>query len=63
MFYFILGNIPPMFRSKMRRIQLVALAKSEHLKKYGANAILKPLFDDVKTLVGTQYFDLYIAIT
>lgn len=51
LFYFVLGNIAPMFRSKVRRIQLVAIAKSEHFKKYGANAILKPIIEDIKKLV------------
>lgn len=54
-FYFFLANLPPIFRSKMRRVQLVALAKSEHMKKYGANVILKPLMDDIKKLVSLSY--------
>lgn len=50
-FYFVLGNVSPLFRSKTRHIQLVALAKSEYVKKYGVNAILGPLIDDIKKLV------------
>ena len=50
-FYFVLGNVSPLFRSKTRHIQLVALAKSQHLKKYGVNAILEPIVNDIKKLV------------
>ena len=54
MFYFVLGNVSPLFRSKIRHIQLVALAKSERLKKYGVNAILEPIVNDIKKLVCGQ---------
>lgn len=50
-FYFVIGNVAPMFRSKVRRIQLAAIAKSEHVKKYGMNAILEPIVADIKKLV------------
>ena len=46
-----IGNVAPMFRSKVRRIQLAAIAKSEHVKKYGMNAILEPIVADIKKLV------------
>ena len=49
MFYFVIGNVVPMFRSKVRRIQLAAIAKSELLKKYGMNAILEPIVADIKS--------------
>ena len=51
-FYFFLCNIDPMLRSKVRRIQLVAIAKSEHFKRYGANLILQPMIEDIKKLVS-----------
>lgn len=52
-FYFTLGNIPPEFRSKIRQIQLAAIVKCDHIKKYGVNAVLKPILDDVKQLVSS----------
>ena len=41
-----------MFRSKVSHIQLAAITKSEYLKKYGANTILKPIVEDIKKLVS-----------
>ena len=52
LFYFVLGNLPPALRSKLGHIQLVAIAKSHVVKKYGANAILKPIVEDIKKLVS-----------
>ena len=51
-FYFVVANVHPMFRSKLKHIQLVALARSEDMKKYGANTILKPIVEDIKKLVS-----------
>ena len=53
-FYFTLCNLAPKLRSKVRHIQLAAIAKSEHLKKYGANAILQPIIQDIKKLVSAK---------
>ena len=55
LFYFILGNLLPMFRSKLRRINLAAIAKCEQIKKYGINAVLKPIMEDIKKLVSSFY--------
>lgn len=51
----VIGNVAPMFRSKVRQIQLAAIVKSE---KYGMNAILEPMVADIKKLVRvrTSYF-------
>lgn len=38
-FYFTIGNIHHKFRSTLKSIQLLALVKNEHLKKYGMNNI------------------------
>ena len=51
LFYFVLGNLPPALRSKLGHIKLVAITKSSVVKNYGANAILKPVVEDVKKLV------------
>ena len=37
-FYYVLLNIPPEFRSKLSVIQLIAVAKSVDIKKYGASS-------------------------
>ena len=64
LYYFVLGNIPPSFGSKVKYIQVVAIAKTEHVKQYGCNAILKPLVDDVKKLVSELHcFLLTLSFT
>lgn len=50
-FYFTIGNIHPKVRSK---ISVLAVVKSTHLKKYGMNAILRPIIDDVEFFAATQ---------
>jgi len=53
MFYFMLGNINPSMRSKLKGIQLLGICKSNLIKVYGINSILKPIVDDIKKLVIT----------
>lgn len=48
--YFLLGNIRPMFRSKLKLIQLVWLCKSENVKKYGLDQVVSPLISDLSQL-------------
>ena len=48
--YFILRNFLPKLNSVLMNINLVSLFHSEDLKKYGFDAILKPLLDDLKIL-------------
>lgn len=55
MFYYMLGNIRPNKRSKLKGIQLLAVCKHVLIKKYGMNRILKPIVDDIKTLVRLYY--------
>lgn len=49
-FYWTLGNIHPNFRSIRDNIYLLAIAKSEHVKKFGMRKILQPFVDDIRTL-------------
>ena len=51
MFYFTIGNMSPKYRSQLCNIQLVAVAKSNMISKYGMDEILKPFIADVKKLV------------
>ena len=53
-FYFLLGNLHPKYRSKLKSIQLVALCKHRYIKKYSLNAILTPLIEDLKKLVRNR---------
>ncbi len=48
--YFLLGNLEPKFRSKLDLIQMAALARSMHVKKYGLLSLLEPLIEDIKVL-------------
>ncbi len=52
-FYFTLENLRPKYRSKYASIQLLIACKREFITKYCLNAVLQPLVDDLKTLVGT----------
>jgi len=51
-FYFMLGNVPPKFRSKLSAIQLVAIVETPILSIYGMDAVLQPIVDDIKKLVS-----------
>ncbi len=59
-FYYILGNIQPKFRSKLSSIQLVAIVKTPTLNMYGMDAVLRPFVDDLKKLVGCVVLCTYI---
>lgn len=50
MFYYTLGNLNPKFRSKRCAIRLLGIVNSKLVKKYGYNAILKPMIRDIKKL-------------
>jgi len=39
-FYYTLANIPPQYRSQLQCIQLVAIAKTQHLRKHAAEGML-----------------------
>ena len=48
--YFLLGNLPPKYRSKLAVIQLAVLAKASLVKKYGLPRTLEFLMADLKSL-------------
>ena len=56
-FYFTIGNIHQKFRSTLKSIQLLALAKNEDIRKYGMSCILKSIVDDIAKLEKV-YFNL-----
>lgn len=48
--FFILGNIRPRYRSTLKAINLVAVAKHEDIIQYGMDTFLSPFVEDLKTL-------------
>ena len=56
MFYYTLGNLDPKVRSKRCAIRLLAIVKSNLVKKYGYNAILRPIISDIKKLECGRLF-------
>lgn len=48
--FFTLGNIRPMYRSGLKAIFLLIVAKSPVIKVNGLDSILKPFLNDLKTL-------------
>ena len=48
--FFTLGNIRPSFRSSLKSIFLVAVARSSTIKAHGIDVLLKPFVDDLKLL-------------
>ena len=49
-FYYLLGNISPLFRSKIHNIQLLLLAKYSSVAEFGIDQILKPAVEDIQKL-------------
>ena len=54
LFYFVLGNLHPALRSKMKYIHLAAIAPAGLIKTYGANTIMKLIVEDIKKLVRDE---------
>lgn len=48
MFYLIVGNVNPRYRSKLICINLLLAVESDLLNTYGMNEILKPIVDELK---------------
>lgn len=49
-FYYILGNIRPVFRSTLQAMQIVAVARADDVHTYGYNNLLKPFVEQMKLL-------------
>ena len=50
MFCYLLGNISPRYRSRLKMIQLVCVVNAEVMKEHGVDTILKPLISDIQKL-------------
>ena len=48
--FFFLANVRPQFRSTYKAIHLVAVARSQDIKKYGIDDFLTPFVEDLKEL-------------
>ncbi|XP_028403169.1 uncharacterized protein LOC114525909 [Dendronephthya gigantea] len=59
-FYYMLGNIRPLYRSSTRTIQLLSIAKTSDLKLYGINALLAPTVEEVNKLTKEQGYSFII---
>ena len=64
LFYFVLGNLSPMYRSHLSSIQLVIVVENKFIKKYEMNAVLEPFVTDVGKLVSAicVYFCARITV-
>lgn len=51
-----LGNLDPAVRSRLEAINLVALFKSELLKNYSLDDILKPFVKDLSKLYSVSIY-------
>ena len=50
MFYWTLANINPQLQSTQNAVQLLGIAKTKLLKKYGLTQLLQPFIEDIKLL-------------
>ena len=49
-FYFVVGNIPARYRSRLKDINLIILSPASYISEYGYQTILAPVIDDIKKL-------------
>ena len=50
MFYYTLGNLSPKYRSLLKAIQLACVAPVSVVNKYGVDAVLAPVVQQLKKL-------------
>ncbi len=51
-FYYSLGNFPPQYRSQLKSLQLIGLAKSKLVRQFGPSALLKDFLSGIQELKG-----------
>ena len=61
LFYFLLGNVSPKYRSALRAINLVAVVK-KFIKEYSMNAVLTPIVNDLKKTGKPRLSLIYIHL-
>ena len=62
-FYYSLGNLRPLYRTRVNQIQLLALVKRSYISKYSMNKILEPFVRDVAVLVSKSDLFAYNTLT
>ena len=64
-FYFMLANIDPKFRSSLHTIQLVAVVRTEMIEKYPISEILEPFISDIRQLESVRItpIRIYVILT
>ena len=50
LFYYMLGNVDPKYRSRIDNIHLVTIVRTTLIQKYGMNKILEPFIEEIKML-------------
>ena len=64
LFYIMLGNIDPKYRSGLHTIQLLSVVETQILQKYSIHKILESFMSDIKQLesVSTSYMYEHIIL-
>lgn len=60
--YYTLGNINPKYRSQLDAIQLLAIATSPVIKKYGIGAVLEPSLDDLQYIEQVNKYSYQLSV-
>ena len=53
-FYYTIGNIHPIYRSHLRVIQLLAVAKTHDIRVYGHNMLLQHFIKQINQLASVR---------
>ena len=61
--YYSLGNLRPLYRTRVNQIQLLGLVKRSYISKYSMNKILEPFVRDVAVLVSESDLFAYNTLT
>ncbi len=62
LFYFMLGNIDPKFRSSLHSIQLVAVVRTELMETYPVGEILTPFMTDIRQLESVNFNGTVVTV-
>ena len=55
LFYYVLGNIQPKYRSTLKTIQLISVVTYPLLKEFGYGSVLQPFINDMNRLRKVFY--------
>lgn len=61
-FYYTLGNFPPLIRASLKSIQLIAIVTYPLLKQYGYEAVLKPFMEEMNSLTKVYQCDAWLYL-